>query len=731
MNRHISRILKAKHSNPGEILGPHRIEQNLHVRAFLPEAREAWVVTRSEESGKRIKTPMNRLHRDGFFEAVFAGITEPFPYSIRIVTHWDEKREFQDPYAMPPVLTDFDHHLFSEGTHYKNYEKMGSHVRIINGVRGVHFAVWAPNAKAVSVVGEFNGWDARRHLMRQPGSSGIWELFIPGLAEGALYKFEILSRYNAHRQQKSDPFAFLCEFRPKSANIVYSLQHKHNWQDAEWMDRRRKTNWHDEPISIYEVHPGSWMRIPEDGNRFLTWRELADRLLPHVKNLGCTHIQLLPISEHPLDASWGYQTIGYYAPTSRFGRPEDFMYFVDQCHLNGVGVFVDWVPAHFPKDAHGLGFFDGTCLYEHADPRKGEHLDWGTLIFNYGRNEVKNYLIGNALYWLDKYHVDGLRVDAVASMLYLDYSKKPGEWIPNQHGGNENLEAIAFIKTFNEVVHQYHPGVLTIAEESTSWPAVSRPTYLNGLGFSMKWNMGWMHDTLDFFSKDPIFRKYHANKLTFSMLYAFTENFVLPFSHDEVVHGKRSLLDKMPGDLWQKFANLRTLLTYMFCHPGKKLLFAGFEFGQWNEWDFDRSLDWHLTQQEPHAKLMRFVQALNWTYRTEPALHQVDFEWQGFEWIDFSDYKASVFAFLRRGRNPEDMLVCVFNGTPVPRYDYRIGVPRSGFYAELLNTDSGEFFGSNIGNAGGRHADHWRCHGREWSLSLTIPPLGALVLKPQ
>lgn len=730
LTRHINSILKARHGNPHEVLGPHMVDETLVIRAFLPEAREAWVVKRDADTGKRVKTPMQRIHREGFHEAVFDGVTDPFDYTIRLVTHWDERREFHDPYAMPPVLSDFDHHLLGEGTHYKNYEKMGSHVRIINGVRGVHFAVWAPNARSVSVIGEFNGWDARRHLMRQPGASGIWELFIPGLAEGTLYKFEILSRFNNYRQQKSDPFAFFCEVRPKTANIVYSLKNKHVWQDAEWMERRRTANWFDEPVSIYEVHAGSWMRVPEEGNRFLTWNELAERLLPHVKNLGCTHIQLLPVSEHPLDASWGYQTIGYYAPTSRFGRPEDFMNFVDQCHQQSIGVLVDWVPAHFPKDAHGLGFFDGTCLYEHADPRKGEHRDWGTLIFNYGRNEVKNYLIGNALYWLDKYHIDGLRVDAVASMLYLDYSKQPGDWVPNQFGGNENLEAIAFLKTFNEVVHQYHPGVLTIAEESTSWPAVSRPTYLNGLGFSMKWNMGWMHDTLDYFSQDPIFRKYHANKLTFSMLYAFTENFVLPFSHDEVVHGKRSLLDKMPGDMWQKFANFRTLLAYMFCHPGKKLLFAGFEFGQWNEWNFDQSLDWHLTQYEPHAKLTRFVQALNWTYRTEPALHQVDFEWQGFEWIDFSDYDSSVIAFLRRGRNPEDILICVFNCTPVPRHDYRIGVPRGGYYAELLNTDSGEFWGSNVGNAGGKHADHWKCHGREWSLSLTLPPLGALILKP-
>ena len=728
---HITAFAKAKHGNPFEILGPHIIDGSLHIRAFLPEAREAWVMTRDEVSGKRIKTPMQKLHKDGFFESVFPDQPAVLLYTIKIVTHWDEKREFQDPYAMPPILTDFDYHLLSEGTHYKNYEKMGAHVRTVRGFRGVHFAVWAPNAKAVSVIGDFNGWDARRHPMRMPGASGIWELFIPGLQEGALYKFEVYSRYNRHRQQKSDPFAFFCEKRPMSANIVYSLNNKHAWQDEEWLAHRTRTNWFEQPVSIYEVHLGSWMRIPEEDNRFLTYHELAERLIPHVKGLGCTHIELLPISEHPLDASWGYQTIGYYAPTSRFGRPEDFMHFVDRCHQNGLGVIVDWVPAHFPKDAHGLAFFDGTALYEHADPRKGEHLDWGTLIFNYGRNEVRNFLIGNALFWLDKYHIDGLRVDAVASMLYLDYSKKPGEWVPNCFGGNENLEAIDFLKRFNEVVHQYHPGVLTIAEESTSWPAVSRPTWLNGLGFSMKWNMGWMHDTLDYFSKDPIFRQYHTNKLTFSMLYAFTENFVLPFSHDEVVHGKRSLLDRMPGDLWQKFANQRLLFSYMFSHPGKKLLFSGFEFGQWREWNFDQSLDWHLTTLEPHAQLTRFVQDLHWAYRTEPALHEVDFDWRGFQWVDFSDYNASIFACIRRAKNQDDFVLCVFNCTPVVRHDYRIGVPRNGFYREILNSDSGIFGGSNVGNAGGRQADAIAKHGHSWSLSLTLPPLGAILLKPQ
>lgn len=629
------------------------------------------------------------------------------------------------------VLTDFDLHLIREGTHYKNYEKLGAHVLEIDGVKGVYFAVWAPNARRVSVIGEFNHWDGRRHPMKLLGDSGVWEIFIPGLDEGELYKFEVKSKYRGYKEQKIDPFAFFFEVRPKSAAIVYNIENKHQWQDAEWMESRRKKNWFESPVAIYEVHLGSWMRVPEEGNRFLTYRELADKLIPYVKELGFTHIELLPISEHPLDASWGYQTIGYFAPTSRFGRPEDFMHFVDKCHQNEIGVIMDWVPAHFPKDAHGLGYFDGTCLYEHEDPRKGEHRDWGTLIFNYGRNEVRNYLIANALFWLDKYHIDGLRVDAVASMLYLDYSREPGDWIPNIYGGNENLEAIDFLKRFNEVVHQYHPGVLTIAEESTAWTGVSRPTYLGGLGFSMKWNMGWMHDTLEYFSKDPIYRKYHANNLTFSMLYAFTENFILPFSHDEVVHGKRSMLDKMPGDMWQKFANLRALYGYMYGHPGKKLIFMGSEFGQWREWNFDESLDWHLLQYEPHKRLQRFVSDLNCLYKTEPAMYEVDFEWHGFEWIDFHDSDNSVISFVRRAKNPDDFLVFVFNLTPVPRFGYRIGVPMGGFYREVLNSDSEIYWGGNLGNAGGVYADSVPCHGRHYSLNLILPPLSVLILKPE
>ncbi|MBI5197939.1 MAG: 1,4-alpha-glucan branching protein GlgB, partial [Nitrospirae bacterium] len=547
--------------------------------------------------------------------------------------------------------------------------------------------------------------------------------------EGTIYKFEIRSRSHGYIAQKSDPYAFYAEVRPKSASIVHALD-RYVWQDRTWMEKRSRQDDLHKPMSIYEVHLGSWMRAPEEGNRFLTYRELADRLIPYVQEMGFTHLQLMPICEHPLDASWGYQTVGYFAPTSRSGTPEDFMAFMDACHQKGIGVILDWVPAHFPRDGHGLGRFDGTALYEHADPRKGEHQDWGTLIFNYGRNEVRNFLLSNALFWLDKYHVDGLRVDAVASMIYLDYSRKSGEWIPNMYGGNENLEAIDFLKKFNEKVHQDHPGILTIAEESTAWPGVSRPTYLGGLGFSLKWNMGWMHDILRYFSKESVHRKYHHHDLTFGLLYAFTENFVLPLSHDEVVHGKRSLLDKMPGDFWQRFANLRALYGFMFGHPGKKLLFMGGEFGQWDEWNHDRSLDWHLLQYEPHRGLQRYVKDLNHLYRSQPALYEVDFQWNGFEWIDFHDAENSAISFLRRARNPEDLIVFVCNFTPVPRKNYRIGVPAPGFYREILNSDSDLYWGSNMGNAGGVWAEPRPYQGRPYSVLLTLPPLSVLMLKP-
>jgi 1,4-alpha-glucan branching enzyme len=726
ISRHIRKLLKADYGNPFDFLGPHTVEDHIIIRAFLPDVKEAWIISDAEDEKHYA---MRKIHREGFFEVAIEG-KEPFRYRIRIRTRSNEEKEFHDPYSFPPVLTDFDLHLIGEGTHYKNYEKLGSHVRTIDGIRGVHFAVWAPNAKNIGVVGDFNHWDGRCHPMRCLGSSGIWELFIPGLDEGTVYKYEIKSRYQKHRELKADPFSFCFEVRPKSAAIVYDIENRHQWGDSEWLTSRTQKNWFQAPVSIYEVHLGSWMRIPEEGDRFPTYHELAERLVPYVKGLGFTHIELMPMTEHPFDASWGYQTLGYYAPTSRFGKPADFMYFIDACHQNGIGVIVDWVPAHFPKDGHGLGFFDGTCLYEHADPRQGEHREWGTLIFNYGRNEVRNYLISNALFWLDKYHIDGLRVDAVASMLYLDYSREPGQWVPNKYGGNENLDAIDFIKKFNEVVHQYHPGVLTIAEESTSWTGVSKPTYLGGLGFDMKWNMGWMHDTLEYFSNDPIHRKYHANNLTFGMLYAFTENFVLPFSHDEVVYGKKSLLNKMPGDMWQKFANLRALYGYFYGHPGKKHLFMGAEFGQWDEWNFDKSLDWHLLQYEQHVKLKKYLTDLNALYRTEAALHEVDYDWQGFEWIDFRDADNSVLSFLRKARRKDDFLVFVFNLTPVPRHDYRIGVPKGGLYRELLNSDSALYWGSNMGNAGGLSADKIEVYGRKYSLKLILPPLSCLILKP-
>lgn len=727
----IKLIVNADHWDPFQVLGIHIIDlegkKAVAVRAFLPEAKEAWVM--QVPSSRDRAFPMQKIHKAGFFEAIFAEKKKVFPYRIRIKSFDEIISEFYDPYSFMPVLTDFDLHLIGKGSHYKKYEKLGAHIMKINGIKGVHFALWAPNARRVSVIGDFNRWDGRRHPMRILGLSGVWEIFIPGLKEGELYKFEIKSKFNKYIAVKADPYAFYFELRPKSASIVYDID-KYQWNDREWMEMRSKKNWFESPISIYEVHLGSWMRVPEEGNRYLTYRETADRLVRYVKEMGYTHIELLPVTEHPLDASWGYQTIGYFAPTSRYGRPEDFMYFVDKCHQNNIGVIVDWAPAHFPADGHGLGFFDGTCLYEHEDPRKGFHPDWGTKIFNYGRNEVKNFLISNALFWFEKYHIDGLRVDAVASMLYLDYSRREGEWIPNMFGGRENLEAIDFIKRFNEIVHKHHPGILTIAEESTAWPMVSRPTYVGGLGFSMKWNMGWMHDSLEYISKDPVHRKYHHSNLTFNLLYAFTENFILVLSHDEVVHGKCSMLGKMPGDMWQKFANLRMFYGFMYCHPGKKLLFMGGEFGQWDEWSHERSIDWHLLSFKPHRCLRRFVMDLNYLYRSEPALYEVDFDYQGFEWIDFHDAESSVISFIRKAKDPKNFLVIVCNFTPVARIGYRIGVPEDCVYKEILNSDSVFYWGSNMGNAGGVKADKIPCHGRSYSINLILPPLSALIFKP-
>jgi 1,4-alpha-glucan branching enzyme len=724
----IRRIVAGKCGDPFSILGMHlrneKHEKGVEVRAFLPGAEAAWIV--DDETG--IEYSMEKIHKQGFY-ILRSDRERVFPYHIKMRSPEGGTSSVKDPYAFGRILTDYDLHLMGEGSHYNKYEKLGAHVIEIDGVRGVHFAVWAPNASSVSVVGDFNRWDNRRHQMRSLGLSGIWEIFVPGLGNGEVYKFYIKSRYNGYEAEKSDPYGFAFEYRPKSASIVCDIDN-YSWGDEEWMKRRIQTNWLESPVSIYEVHLGSWMHIPEEDNRFLTYTELADTLVEYVKQMGYTHIELMPVAEHPLDASWGYQTIGYFAATSRFGSPEDFMYFVDVCHRNNIGIILDWSPAHFPKDGHGLGFFDGTALYEHQDPRKGEHKDWGTLIFNYGRNEVRNFLISNALFWLEKYHIDGLRVDAVASMLYLDYSRNEGEWVPNMFGGRENLEAIDFIKKFNEITHQYFPGILTIAEESTAWPGVTRPVYLGGLGFDMKWNMGWMHDMLEYMSKDPVHRKFHQNNLTFALLYAFTENFVLVLSHDEVVHGKRSMLNKMPGDMWQKFANLRLFYGYMYAEPGKKLLFMGGEIAQWDEWNFEQSIDWHLTRHREHNRLQKYVLDLNRLYASEPALHEVDFDYHGFDWIDFRDSEDSIISFIRFARNKDDYLVVVCNFTPVPRFAYRVGVPERCYFREILNSDSRDYWGSNLGNSGGVQGEDTPWHGKPCSINIIIPPLAIVYFKP-
>ena len=628
-----------------------------------------------------------------------------------------------------PFLTDYDLHLMAEGKHFRSYEKLGARLCEVDGISGVYFAVWAPNARRVSVMGDFNGWDPETHPMQVRLEAGIWECFVPGVGPGALYKYRVISKHKDHRADKADPYGFAAEIRPQTASKVWDLS-GYEWQDAEWMADRGRANALDAPVSIYEVHLGSWRRKPEKANRWLSYRELADSLADYVSQMGFTHVEFLPVTEHPFDGSWGYQTVGYFAPTSRFGTPQDFMYLVDRLHQRGIGVILDWVPAHFPSDAHGIGYFDGTYLYEHADPRQGQQPDWGTLVCNFGRWEVRNFLINSGLFWLEKYHVDGLRVDAVASMLYLDYGRREGEWIPNRHGGRENLEAVEFLRQFNEQVYSEFPGAMTIAEESTAWPMVSRPTYLGGLGFGFKWNMGWMHDILDYMSLDPIHRRYHQNRLTFSLLYAFTENFILPFSHDEVVYGKGSMIEKMPGDDWQKFANLRLLYGFMMGHPGKKLLFMGSEFGQCREWNHDNSLDWHLTGSPLHAGLQRWVRDLNILYRDTPALYEVDFESAGFEWIDCTDSQSSVVSFLRRGRNSDDVAVFVCNFTPVPPHNYRIGVPRGGFWKERVNSDAPLYGGSGQGNVGGAEAIPAPMHGRPYSLDLTLPPLATMVFQP-
>ncbi|HEV8714733.1 MAG TPA: 1,4-alpha-glucan branching protein GlgB [Candidatus Binatia bacterium] len=627
------------------------------------------------------------------------------------------------------LLGEQDLFFFNEGTHFRLDEKLGAHVFTVDRAEGTYFAVWAPDAERVSVMGEFNGWDQTSHPLYSKGQSGIWERFFPGIGKGTIYKYHIVSRFGGYRVDKMDPFAVYNEVPPRTASIVWDLAYE--WGDHEWMGQRRRHNALDAPMAIYEVHLGSWRRVPEEGNRSLTYRELAQYLPAYVQQRGFTHVEFLPVMEHPFYGSWGYEVSGYFAPTSRYGTPQDLMYLIDSLHQRGIGVILDWVPAHFPKDEHALGYFDGTHLFEHADPRQGVHPDWDSFIFNYGRNEVHSFLISNALFWLEKYHADGLRIDAVASMLYLDYSRKEGEWIANEYGGRENLGAIGFLRRCNEEVYTHHPDVQAIAEESTAWPMVSRPSYVGGLGFGLKWDMGWMHDTLSYMSRDPIHRKHHHNELTFRAMYAFSENFVLPLSHDEVVHGKGSLLGKMAGDDWQKFANLRLLLGYMYAQPGKKLLFMGGEFGQWHEWNHEASLDWHLLEYASHAGLQRWVEDLNRCYRCEPALYEQDCDAAGFEWIDCNDTEHGVLSFLRKGRSTGKGIVVVFNFTPVPRHNYQVGVPRGGFWRELLNSDAGEYGGSRQGNQGGLEASPVSRHGHFYSLNLTLPPLAAVFLQSE
>jgi len=637
-------------------------------------------------------------------------------------------RDMQPVQKGVSLLTEHDIYLFKEGRHFRLYDKLGAHMHAAEGIAGVHFAVWAPNARRVAVIGDFNGWRAEAHpLFPRQDDSGIWEGFIPGVTHGTHYKYHLTSRHGNYQVEKTDPFAVRTEVPPRTASVVWELDYQ--WGDQAWMRERARANALNAPMTVYETHLGSWRRVPEEGDRSLSYREHAAQLADYVRDMGFTHVELMPVTEHPFYGSWGYQTTGYFAPTARYGTPQDFMHLVDRLHQSGVGVILDWVPSHFPTDEHGLVYFDGTYLFEHADPKRGYHPEWSSSIFNYGRHEVRSILISSAMFWLDKYHVDGLRVDAVASMLYLDYARQPGEWIPNEHGGKEDIEAVQFLRDLNEAVYRDHPDTQTIAEESTAWPMVSRPTWLGGLGFGMKWNMGWMHDTLNYFSRDPVYRKFHHDQLTFSIWYAFHENFVLPFSHDEVVHGKGSLLGRMPGDDWQKFSNLRLLFGYMYSHPGKKLLFMGCEFGQRDEWNHDRSLDWHLLAQAPHRGMQRWVRDLNQLYRREPALHARDFDQHGFEWADLHDWEHSIISFCRRGENPDDLMLVVCNFTPVSHVNYRVGVPRGGRWNEVLNSDAAVYGGSGQGNLGGVEAQPVPAHGRDYSLALTLPPLAALYFK--
>ena len=709
------RIIEARHHDPFTVLGAHSKGKKTTIRCFLPHTQKAWLSD---------KQPLQRIEGTDLFEWTGPSDEISIPYGIYRTADSGDLAEHIDPYSFPPQLSEYDLHLFSEGKHWHAYRILGAHIHTVDGITGTLFATWAPSAARVSVTGDFNQWDGRTHPMRVRGGSGVWELFIPGVAPGEVYKFEIRNEHDGSLHSKLDPYGQQSELRPRTGSIV-SAPSTHKWGDDAWMSTREQADWLHQPHSVYEVHLGSWQR-DEQGN-FLSYRELANRLVPYVKDLGFTHIELLPITEHPLDISWGYQTTGYFSPTSRFGSPDDFRYFVDQCHQAGIGIILDWVPGHFPKDAHGLARFDGSALYEHADPRQGEHQDWGTLIFNYGRSEVTNFLLSSAFFWLEEFHLDGLRVDAVASMLYLDYSREEGERLPNEHGGRENLEVISFLQHMNSVLHAEHPGCIIAAEESTSYPMVSRPSSMGGLGFSMKWNMGWMHDILEYMKEDPINRQYHHDSLTFGLLYAFTENFVLPFSHDEVVHGKKSMLYKMPGDEWQQFANLRLLYTFMYTYPGKKLLFMGSEFAQGLEWNCEQDLEWHVMDYPKHQGMHALVKDLNHLYKESSALYQYDFDPQGFEWLDCNDGTQSILSYIRR--NGDEFMICIFNFTPVPRENYRLGVPAAGHYEIALNSDSGYYAGSNFHNHTSFDSQPQPWMDKPYSVVLNLPPMSGLVLK--
>ena len=719
----IDAIVGGYHGDPFSVLGPHEIGGDVVVRAFLPGASSVFILL----APNKMQVAMEQVHPAGFFEGVVSDADLPVDYRFRISWDHGDTIELDDPYAFSQSLTDFDEYLLAEGTDLRMYEKLGAHISQIRGRTGVHFAVWAPNAERVSVVGEFNNWDGRRHPMRFHHNSGIWDIFMPGLGEGTVYKYEVKSRHAGYTVLKADPVAFYSERRPNTASIVWDIN-KHQWQDDSWMLQREERHRPDQPINVYEVHLGSWRR--KENNEFLTYADLADELVAYAKEMGYTHLELMPVAEHPFDGSWGYQVTGYFAATSRYGTPDQLMAFIDTCHQAGLGVILDWVPAHFPRDEHGLAYFDGTHLYEHADPRQGAHPDWGTLIFNFGRSEVRQFLISNAIFWLDKYHIDGLRVDAVASMLYLDFSREEGQWIPNRYGGRENLEAIDFLRTFNSRLHSEYPGAITIAEESTAWGGVTQPAESGGLGFDYKWNMGWMHDTLRYFTMDPIYRSFHHGTLTFSLLYAFSERFLLPFSHDEVVHLKKSMLDKMPGDNWRKFANYRALLAYQIAHPGKKMLFMGGEFGHWREWSEAQSLDWHLLEQhEKHQQLRHFVGELNDLYREESALYEEDYDWSGFTWLDLHDAQRSILAFARHAPQGGQTILVACNFTPVVRESYRLGVPRRGAYKEILNSDAEKFGGSGVTNSDVVHSSEYGWHNQANSIEFRLPPLGVVYLK--